>query len=298
MQRIVLMGGMLLAMSGIAGGRLLSQGPTKISPAAELVAAKRVLIIAHRGASAHAPENTLPAFAAALRTKCDLIELDYYHSADRVPVVFHDKELDRTTNAPTVLGKQKLEVDEVLLADLQRLDAGTWFQKPGAAGKEPGTPGNKPSFAGAKVPTLAESLDLIQSGGMTLIERKAGDAATLVKMLGEKKLRGHVVVQAFDWKYIADCHRLAPDLVLGCLGSKELTAKRIAEAKQAGAAAIGWRHDDLTAENIAAVHAAGLKCWAYTVNDRRRGKQLIEAGIDGLITDDPAYMQGMLVTLK
>ena len=253
------------------------------SAAAQLVSAKRVLIIAHRGASAHAPENTLPAFEAALKTKCDLIELDYYHSADKVPVVFHDKELDRTSNAPEVLGKTTLKPEQVTVADLQKLDAGKWF---------------KPQFAGAKVPTLEESLNVIQAGGMTLIERKGGDAATIVKLLDDKKLRGNVVVQAFDWKYIADCHRLAPDLVLGCLGSKELDAKKIAEAKKAGAAAIGWKHDDLNAENIAAVHAAGMKCWAYTVNDRRRGKQLIDAGIDGLITDDPAYMQGLLATLE
>lgn len=256
--------------------------PVKSSAAADLVAAKRVLIIAHRGASAHAPENTLPSFAAALKTKCDLIELDYYHSADKVPVVFHDKELDRTSDAPAVLGKTKLKPEDVTLADLQKLDAGKWF---------------KPEFAGAKVPTLDEALNVIQAGGMTLIERKAGDASTIVKMLDDKKLRGNVVVQAFDWKYIADCHRLAPDLVLGCLGSKELDAKKIAEAKKAGAAAIGWKESDLNAENIAAVHAAGMKCWAYTVNDRRRGKQLIDAGIDGLITDDPAYMKGLLATL-
>lgn len=260
-----------------------AQEPTKISPAAELVAAKRVLVIAHRGASAHAPENTLPAFETALKTKCDLIELDYYHSADNVPFVIHDKDLERTTNAATVLGKTKLKHSEVTLADLQKLDAGKWY---------------KPQFAGTKVPTLAESLQVIQNGSMTLIERKGGDAETIVKFLDDKKLRGNVVVQAFDWKYIADCHRLAPDLVLGCLGSKELSAKRIAEAKTAGASAIGWRHDDLTADNIAAVHSAGLKCWAYTVNDRRRGKQLIDAGIDGIITDDPAYMQGLLATLK
>lgn len=273
----------LLAVMHVMAAPLLAdeaaEKSAKASAAADLVAAKRVLIIAHRGASAHAPENTLPSFAAALKTKCDLIELDYYHSADKVPVVFHDKELDRTSDAPAVLGKTKLKPEQVTLADLQKLDAGKWF---------------KPEFAGARVPTLDESLNLIQTGGMTLIERKGGDAATIVKMLDEKKLRSNVVVQAFDWKYIADCHRLAPDLVLGCLGSKELDAPKIAEAKQAGAAAIGWKHDDLNAENIAAVHAAGMKCWAYTVNDRRRGQELIDAGIDGLITDDPAYMQGLL----
>ena len=174
-----------LLMLLLPGAMVLNaQESPSVSKAAALVAAKRILIIAHRGASAHAPENTLPAFAAALKTKCDLVELDYYHSADRVPVVFHDKALDRTTNALAVLGKSKLEVDEVSLADLQRLDAGKWFKK-----------GN---FAGTKLPTLDESLDVIQAGKMTLIERKAGDAATLVKLLDEKKLRSDFVVKAFD----------------------------------------------------------------------------------------------------
>lgn len=252
------------------------------SKAAALVGAKRVIVIAHRGASAHAPENTIPAFKMALTTKCDLIELDYYHSKDSVPVVFHDKTLDRTSNAIEKLGKTKLELDEVTAAELQTLDAGKW---------------KAPQFAGAKIPTLVESLDVIQNGGMTLIERKAGDAATVVKLLDEKKLRGDVVIQAFDWKYIADCHKLAPDLVLGCLGSKELSTKQIAEAKAAGATAIGWKHEDLNEANIAAAHAAGLKVWAYTVNERRRAKFLIEAGLDGIITDDPANMLGLLELL-
>lgn len=83
------------------------------------------------------------------------------------------------------------------------------------------------------------------------------------------------------------------------LGSYEyMPPEQAADAKQAGATAIGWRDEDLNKENIAAVHAAGLKCWAYTINDRRRGKQLIEAGIDGLITDDPAYMHGLLGVLS
>ncbi|QDU30038.1 Glycerophosphoryl diester phosphodiesterase [Anatilimnocola aggregata] len=252
------------------------------SKAAELVATKRVLIIAHRGASAHAPENTIPAFEAALKTKCDLIELDYYHSKDSVPVVFHDKVLDRTSNSVAKLGIAKIGIGDLTAKELQTLEAGQWF---------------KPPFPGAKIPTLVEALDVIQNGGKTLIERKGGDAATVVKLLDEKQLRGNVVVQAFDWKYIAECHKLAPDLVLGCLGSEELSAKRIAAAKAAGATAIGWRHGDLNEAGIASVHAAGLKCWAYTVNDRRRAKYLIEAGIDGLITDDPANMQGLLELL-
>jgi glycerophosphoryl diester phosphodiesterase len=276
---------LLVAVVGamVGGSWHVHADEAKLSKAAELVSSKRVLVIAHRGASAKAPENTIPAFEAALATKCDLIELDYYHSADKVPVVFHDKTLDRTTNAIQALGKEKIAIGSLTAAKLQSLDAGAWF---------------KPEFAGAKIPTLVESLDCIQNGGVTLIERKGGDAATIVKLLDEKKLRGEVVVQAFDWKYIADCRRLAPDLVLGCLGSKELGPSEVAAMKAAGANVVGWSHKDLTAANIKRVHNAGMQCWAYTINDAERAKELIAAGLDGIITDDPALQLKVVESLQ
>ena len=76
------------------------------TPAEKLTTARRVLIIAHRGDSKAAPENTLPAFRSALRAGADLVELDYYHSSDGVPVVFHDRELDRTTDAVRRWGRR------------------------------------------------------------------------------------------------------------------------------------------------------------------------------------------------
>ena len=127
-----------------------------------------MLIIAHRGNSSVAPENTLPAFESALDAKADLVELDYHHSADGVPVVLHDDMLDRTTNAQELLGKEKLLVVDVPSAEIAKLDAGLWFSD---------------EFNGTKLPTLVESLAAIQAGSTTLIERKAGDAATLVKLL-------------------------------------------------------------------------------------------------------------------
>src|SRR3954469_2146184 len=87
------------------------------TPAQKLIASPRVLIIAHRGNSSVAPENTLPAFQSALDAKADLVELDYYHSSDGVLIVMHDKTLDRTTNSEQVLGKPKLPVAEQPLAD-------------------------------------------------------------------------------------------------------------------------------------------------------------------------------------
>src|SRR6478672_4909351 len=91
------------------------------TPAQKLVSQPGPLVIAHRGDSVHAPENTLPSFASAVKLKADLVELDYYHSADGVPVVIHDNFLDRTTDAETVLGRPKMLVEETPLADLQKL---------------------------------------------------------------------------------------------------------------------------------------------------------------------------------
>jgi len=243
------------------------------TPAQRLVQSNRLLVIAHRGNSSVAPENTLPAFQAALEAKADLVELDYYHSADGVPVVIHDKTLDRTTNAVAVLGGKEIAVAKTPLAELARLDAGTWFS---------------PRFAGAKLPTLSESLDLIQSGSVTLIERKAGDPETLVRLLTEKKLLDQVMVQAFDWEFVAACRRLAPQLVLGTLHGKPATEELVRQAAATGADVIVWDHEKLTPETIALMHQLGKRAWVYTVDDPARARELIAAGIDGIITNKPA----------
>jgi glycerophosphoryl diester phosphodiesterase len=240
------------------------------------VAAPGVLIIAHRGASAIAPENTLPAFTAALEARADLVELDYLHSADGVPVVFHDKDLDRTTDARAVFGEEKIRLDSKSLAELRRLDAGRWFN---------------PSFAGTRIPTLAEALDTIQKGSLTLIERKAGDPATCVKLLAEKGLTDQVVVQAFDWDFLAGCHRLEPRLVLGALGDEPLTAQMLDAIARSGAQVVGWRDKDTDAGTIDAIHRRGWKAWVWTVDDPARAAVLVKAGVDGIITNRPAEIR-------
>lgn len=255
-------------------GQSLALEPT---PAQKLVSQPGPLVIAHRGDSIHAPENTLPAFESAVKVKADLVELDYYHSKEGVPVVIHDNFLDRTTDAEMVFGKAKMLVEETALADLQKLDAGSWFD---------------PKFKGTKIPMLAESLELIQAGSVTLIERKKGDAATCIKLLREKKLTQQVVVQSFDWKYVRECHELEPTLVLAALGGGKdaLTDARLDAAAATGARIIAWDHNKLTKTQIDAIHARGLKAWAYTVDSSPRAKELVAAGIDGIITNAPGKM--------
>ena len=247
--------------------------------AADLIAEPRVLVIAHRGASAEAPENTLPAFQAALDANSDLVELDYVHSSDGVPLVIHDGTLDRTTNAEAVFGGRDIAVDSKPLAELLRLDAGSWFNR---------------KFAGTGLPTLEESLELIQTRSITLVERKAGDAKTCVELLERKRLVSRVVVQSFDWDYLADCHHRAPQLVLGALGSKEVTPVRLAAIARTGAKVVGWSEKDLDRAAVDKLHNGGYRVWAYTVDDRRRASELVDLGVDGIITNVPSKMRALV----
>jgi glycerophosphoryl diester phosphodiesterase len=251
---------------------LAAEEPT---PAQQLIGSLRPLVIAHRGNSSVVPENTLAAFESAMDAGADLVELDYYHSADGVPVVIHDEILDRTTNAEDVLGQPRLVVGDFSFADLQRLDVGSWFDD---------------KFAKERLPTLVQALDLIQSRSVTLIERKAGDPATLVKLLEEKNLLDRVVVQAFDWKFVAACRKLAPRLALGTLSGKPASDEQIRAAAATGADLIVWDHQKLGRQQIALIHQLGKKAWAYTIDDPKRASQLFAAGLDGLITNKPAEM--------
>jgi glycerophosphoryl diester phosphodiesterase len=163
----------------------------------------------------------------------------------------------------------------VPLADLRKLDVGTWFDD---------------KFAGTKMPTLVESLDLIQKSSVTLIERKAGDAQTLIRLLEEKGLLDRVVVRAFDWNFVAECRRLSPRLALGTLSGKPANPEQIKAAADTGADVIVWDHEKISRREIAQIHQLGKKAWAYTIDDPQRAKQLVAAGIDGIITNKPLDM--------
>lgn len=259
------------------------------SPAETLLNLKRPLVIGHRGFSQFAPENTIPAFRLAVRAQADLVELDYYHSKDGQPIVFHDGTLDRTSDATNRWGGSKILVESKTTAELQTLDAGRWFDA---------------QFAGTKIPTLTEALDTIQgSGGITLIERKEGDAATCVKLLKDRALINQVMVQAFDWQYLKNFHDLEPTQVLGALGPpklladgskpgdrpKPLNAEWLDLLKATGAKAVVWNRE-VSREAVALARARGLKVWVYTINETELATKLLDSGVDGLITDNPSII--------
>ena len=259
------------------------------APALKLLNAKRTLIIGHRGYPQFAPENTIPSWKLAIEAGADMAELDYYHSKDGQLVVMHDGTLDRTTDATNRWGGKKIVVSSKTVAELQSLDAGSWLDK---------------KYAGTKVPTLIEALDFIQgNGGVTLVERKEGDAAACVKLLREKKLVNQVIVQAFDWQYLKAYHELEPQQILGALGppnvlpdgtprgdrAKALSAAWLDELVKTGAKAAVW-NDQVSKEAVELAHKRGLKVWVYTINDPAAANKLLDMGVDGLITNNTGLM--------
>lgn len=264
-----------------------SESPASTSPADRLLASKHPLVIAHRGYSAFAPENTPLAFDLALAAGADLVELDYHHSADGVPVVLHDATLDRTTDAVALWGGKDLPVAARTLSELAKLEAGRWFRTPAP---------------GQRLVPLTEALDLIQARGVTLIERKAGDPSTLVRLLADRALLNQVVVQAFDWRFLEEYHRLEPRQVLGALGppssrngrrltdeEKALGEPWLTQVQELGARVVVWNRQ-VSADAIRHAHDLGLKVWVYTINDPKVALELLDAGVDGLISDNPAIV--------
>lgn len=268
-----------------------SLGSSGDSPAHELIATSRPLVIAHRGWSGIAPENTLPAFQLAIEAESDLVELDYHHSSDGVPVVIHDPTLARTTDASGRWPGETLTLASRSRSDLEPLDAGTWFH---------------PRFAGTRLPTLEEALEFIQRSSITLIERKAGDAATLARILRDRKLENRVIVQSFDWDFLRALRTELPDQILGALGPRGRTATpadrmlgpaQLDEIVAVGARVAVW-NQDINRASVTAAHARGLKVWVYTIDDPGAMRRLLELGVDGIISNQPARVWRTLATSR
>jgi len=257
-------------------------------PAFEIVAAHRPLVIGHRGYCQFAPENTLPSFKLALAAGADLVELDYFHSQDGQLVVIHDAELDRTTDATRKWGQKHIKVETKTATEIQSLDAGSWFD---------------PQYAGTKIPLLAEALDTIQKGSVTLIERKAGGPAACIKLLRGKNLINRVIVQSFDWEYLRAFHEQEAEQVLGALGPpsllaggkkplgilKALSPKWLDELEKTGAKIAVW-NDRVSKETVQSAHQRGFKVWVYTINDPELANRLLDMGVDGIITNNTSLI--------
>ncbi|SKC75392.1 glycerophosphodiester phosphodiesterase [Krasilnikoviella flava] len=243
--------------------------------------AHTTVVVAHRGASADAPQNTLAAFDAAGRAGAAMIEIDVHLSADGVPVVIHDGTVDATTDGTG-------EVRGHTRAELQALDAGSWFG---------------PEFTGQRVPTLAEVLELVarHQGLGVLCEYKgawaAADVAVTMRVMTGSGLEDRIMVQGFDPTTVAALRDVAPQVPRSLLVEHPrddlpaLLAELDAVAVSPGAGLIA---DD--PRLVPAAHAAGLQVFGWTANDEPAWRLLVDAGVDGIITDRPAALRDWLDT--
>lgn len=230
-------------------------------------------VIGHRGAAAHAPENTLASFRAAAGLGCRMVEFDVRLSADGVPVVFHDDRLERTTDGAGPVGAFPL-------AALRRLDAGAWFA---------------PAFAGEPVPTLAEVLALCAGLGLAVnieikpdpgLEAATARAALAVATGIWPPGAPPPLVSSFRADALAAAAAAAPAWPRGLLVER-LPEDWRACAAALGCAAIHADHGTLDAGQVAMVRAAGLAVLAYTVNEFGRAEWLWRAGVAAVFADAP-----------
>ena len=234
-------------------------------------------IIGHRGACGLAPENTVASFRKAAELGVRWVEFDVHLSADGVPVVIHDDTVNRTTS-----GRGK--VAKLGLAELQALDAGTWFQ---------------PRFQGERVPTLEAIVALLGKLGLgAVVEIKPSpgtevETAEATVRLLLKRWPDHLpppMVSSFEIEALERAHEVAPGIARALLVGRVRDGWQH-EVDRLGCSALHADQERLDAKTVASVTHAGLPLFAYTVNDAARAADLFRWGVAAVFSDRPDLIE-------
>lgn len=248
------------------------------------------LTVAHRGASAQAPENTLAALRLAIEQGADFVETDVRLTRDGIPVLLHDAELDRTTDGSG-------DLSETTFAELARLDAGSWFAGSTAAVPARSRGAALDASARASVPTLAEFLKVLSSGdAAALLELKGdwdpADVVTIRRLLDHYDVRDRVVLASFRLGSLEATQRVLPG-VPRILLAEEPRSRELERARQVGASgiAVGFEGIDASDEPdrwFDSVAASGLLALVYTVDDAADWERLASWPVYAVVTDRAA----------
>jgi glycerophosphoryl diester phosphodiesterase len=228
-----------------------------------------LLAIAHRGASGYAPENTFAAFRRAIALGAGFIETDLQLSRDARLVAIHDATVNRTTNGQGA-------VHDMTLAELRRLDAGSWF------GSE---------FAGERIPTIEEILEFANKHDVVFyLEMKPsgswGGEHALISALRESREIARTVVISFDPAILAAVRKIEPTLMTGLLFEGHIP-KPLDKAIEIGARQLAVRGDLVTPRLLKEARGHDLQVVCWTVNHPGHMRLLVQAGVDGIISDYP-----------
>ena len=236
-------------------------------------------MVAHRGASGYAPENTIRAFETALAMNVRYIELDVHMSLDGEIVVIHDPKVDRTTNGKGAVGN-------LTLSQLRNLDAGSWFNRlhPRKARAE---------FAGVGVPTLQEIIDLLKSTETGLyVEIKDPELypetleSRIISLLERMQFERKSVLLSFSAGSIVKVKDLDPTIQTALLVTSP-KLDPVSEAADLGANELAIRHTLLTPGIVQKARAKGLGVSVWTVNSEAAIRRVIALGADRIISNYP-----------
>lgn len=257
-------------------------------------AAPKILVHGHRGARAQYPENTIPAFEYAIRAGADVLEMDVAVTRDNVLVISHDPHLNPEIcrgPAPNAL------IHSLTLAQVRQYDCG--------ALRNPRFPTQHP-VPGTRIPTLDEVLALSSQGNFEYnIETKSFPdhpeytpapevfARMMLDAIRKHGLEARCIVQSFDFRTLLAMNRLAPEIRLSAL--YEGTPRDfVSIAREAHAQIISPDFHLVTPEQVKASHRAGLQVVPWTANAPADWDKLIDAGVDAIISDDPAALLAYL----
>ncbi len=247
---------------------------------------KSLHVVAHRGASGWAPETTLAAYREALHLKADFLEADVQMSRDGEIIAIHDETVDRTTNG-------KGPVRQMTLAELKRLDAGSWFNK-----MYPDR--SRPDYAGQKIPTLQEIMDLAKESPAGLyLETKNPELylphleSTVINIIRRNGFEKRVVIQSFSPRSVETVRALNPGiptaLLVDALENDPVEATRKVHANE-----LAIDHTLVTRDIVQRAHERGLTVAVWTVDEHEDLKRMIGFGVDTIITDYPDRLSGLL----
>lgn len=231
-------------------------------------------VMAHRGLSADAPENTLYAFSDAILVGADFIELDVQQTRDGVLVVMHDSNLKRTTG----VNKDIWDVD---YADIQNLDAGSWFD---------------PAYANARIPTLEETLQFVDKRAKLNIEIKPTKHGSdtleqdVAELITRYQYTDACYVTSFSYGSLKKVKEANPEIRTGYLMS--VAYGQFYSLKYADAFSLNKVF--VTSQVVNAAHQQGKQIFAWTVNGMSEVRSLCNLHVDSIITDDPVMVQNVI----
>lgn len=246
------------------------------------------IVYAHRGASAYAPENTLESIDLAMRLGFDWVENDVQRTKDGELVVMHDDTLSRTTDVEQVFpDRTPWRVMDFTAAEIAQLDAGSWFDE---------------AFRGARVPTLRQYLDRVQTNQQRLlleikkpelypgIEEQTLEVLNAAGWLDEQHVNRRLVVQSFSADSVRIVHTMRPDLVTAFLGTPTVADLPMYAAFTDR---INPWHTTISADWVAAVHhtlgahGKAMEVDTWIVDDPATARRVQEMGVDGIISNAP-----------